>query len=112
AAALPAVLARGAPTARDGATPPRFAVGDAVRMTAAPVPHHTRLPAYVRGRRGVVRALHGGHVFADSHARGLGEQAMPLYTVAFDGRELWGDETPARGLVVHVDAWEAYLEPA
>lgn len=110
--AVPAVLARGAPTARTVAAPPRYAVGDAVRMAAAPMPHHTRLPGYVRGRRGVVRARHGGHVFADSHAQGLGEQPAHLYTVAFDGSELWGDDLSARGLVVHVDAWEPYLEPA
>ncbi|MDO9075072.1 MAG: nitrile hydratase subunit beta [Rubrivivax sp.] len=109
---VPAVLARGAPTVRALASPPRYAVGDAVRMAAAPVPHHTRLPGYVRGRRGVVCALHGGHVFADSHAQGLGEQPAHLYTVAFEGCELWGHEPGAQGLVVHVDAWEPYLEPA
>ncbi len=110
AQAVPAVLARGAPTARALATPPRYAVGDAVRMRAAPALHHTRLPGYVRGKRGVVSALHGGHVYADTHAQGLGEQPAHLYTVAFEGRELWGDETGAAGLVVHVDAWEPYLE--
>ncbi len=108
---LPAVLARGAPTARTTAAPPRYAVGDAVRTTTAPPPHHTRLPGYLRGRRGVVCALHGGHVFADMHALGLGEHPAQLYTVAFEGRELWGDEPGAQGLVVHFDAWEPYLEP-
>ncbi len=112
AVAVPAVLACGAPTARTLAAPPRYAVGNAVRMAAAPAPHHTRLPGYVRGRRGVVRALHGGHVFADPHAQGLGEQPAHLYSVAFEGHELWGDEVSARGLVVHVDAWEPFLEPA
>lgn len=110
AEAVPAVLARGAPTARTLAAPPRYAVGDAVRMKAAPAPQHTRLPGYVRGKRGIVCALHGGHVFADPHAQGLGEQPAHLYTVAFEGRELWGDEAGAAGLVVHVDAWEPYLE--
>lgn len=108
---LPAVLARGAPTARALGAPPRYAVGDAVRTTGAPAPHHTRLPGYARGKRGVVCALHGGHVFADTHAQGLGEQPAHLYTVAFEGHELWGDEPGTSGLVVHVDAWEPYLEP-
>jgi nitrile hydratase subunit beta len=112
AAAVPGVLARGAPTARPLAMPPRYAVGEAVRMRAAPVPHHTRLPGYVRGKRGVVCRWHGGHVFADAHAQGLGEQPAHLYTVAFEGHELWGDEPGASGLVVHVDAWEPYLERA
>jgi len=59
----------------------------------------------------VVCALHGGHVFADLHAQGQGEQPQHLYTVAFDGAELWDDEPSARGLVVHIDAWEPYIEP-
>jgi nitrile hydratase len=31
--------------------------------------------------------------------------------VAFDGRELWGDDAEP-SLRVSVDAWESYLEPA
>ncbi|MBA4176434.1 MAG: nitrile hydratase subunit beta [Leptothrix sp. (in: Bacteria)] len=112
AAAVPAVLARGAPTARALAAPPRHAVGDRVRLLAGAVPHHTRLPAYARGRSGVVQAWHGGHVLADSHAQGLGEQPAHLYTVALEGRELWGDEAGARGLLVHIDVWEPHMEPA
>ena len=111
AADVPAALARGSATARPSATPPRFAVGDRVRTRAAAVPHHTRLPAYVRGHCGVVERLHGSHVFADSHAQGLGEQPQWLYTVAFSGRTLWGDNAQP-GLTVSVDAWDAYLEPA
>ena len=104
-----AVLARGSPTVRPGAAP-AYAVGDAVRLRAGPVPHHTRLPGYARGKRGTVTALHGAHVFADAHAQGLGEQPCPLYTVAFSGGELWGDEPGAAGLTVSIDAWEPYLE--
>ena len=72
--------------------------------------HHTRLPGYVRGKVGTIERLHGSHVFADTHAQGLGEQPQPLYTVVFDGAELWGGSaTP--GLRVSVDAWESYLRP-
>jgi nitrile hydratase len=115
AADVAATLARGTPTRRPAAAPPRFAVGDMVRTCAHALPQHTRLPGYVRGRRGRVEALHGAHVFADSHAQGLGEQPSWLYTVVFDGAELWGSEageTFAQGLSVSVDAWEPYLEPA
>ncbi|HEX5633734.1 MAG TPA: SH3-like domain-containing protein, partial [Gemmatimonadales bacterium] len=77
---------------------------------AQPVPHHTRLPGYARGRPGVVEAVHGAHVFADTHAHGLGEQPQWLYTVVFDARALWDDAQP--GLRVSVDAWEPYLEAA
>jgi len=111
AADVPAALAAGSPTARPATTPARYAVGQAVRMYAGPVPHHTRLPAYVRGKCGVVERLHGAHVFADAHASGRGEQPQWLYTVAFDGAELWPDQK-ARGLTVSVDAWEPYMVAA
>ena len=108
AADVRAVLAQGSPTVRPATAPAHFAIGQAVRMHAGAVPHHTRLPGYVRGRRGVVERVHGAHVFADAHALGLGEQPQWLYTVAFDGAELWPGERP-RGLTVSVDAWEPYM---
>ncbi len=109
---VPAALARGAPTERPGAGPAaRFQAGQRVRTRSHAVPHHTRLPGYARGKVGTVERVHGTHVFADMHAQGLGEQPEPLYTVVFDGRELWGD-TAAPGLRVSIDAWQPYLEPA
>ena len=42
---------------------------------------------------------------------GAGENPQWLYTVTFDGRELWGDDADPT-LKVSVDAWEPYLEPA
>jgi nitrile hydratase len=109
---VPAALAKGSPTLRpDAPVVARFAVGQRVRTRTEPVAHHTRLPGYVRGKCGTIERLHGPHVFADAHAQGLGEQPEPLYTVVFDGRELWGDEA-APGLRVSVDAWQSYLEPA
>jgi nitrile hydratase beta subunit len=104
-------LARGSPTARSTTAPARFALGERVRTRAGEFPDHTRLPRYARGKTGVVERVHGAHVFADAHARGLGEQPQWLYTVAFDGRELWGDESTP-GLRVSIDAWEPYLERA
>src|SRR5690242_8955504 len=65
-------LARGAPTVRAVTTPARFAVGDAVRTRRDEAPHHTRLPAYARGKVGRIERVHGAHVFPDTHARGLG----------------------------------------
>lgn len=110
AADVAAVLARGSPTERPAAAPARFAIGQAVRMRAGRVDHHTRLPGYVQGRRGTVERLHGAHVFADSNAQGAGEAPQWLYTVVFEEAELWGGA--AQKLVVSVDAWESYLEAA
>ncbi len=109
AADVPASLAMGSPTERPATRPARFAVGDVVRTRAGHVSHHTRLPGYAAGCAGRIERLHGMHVFADAHAQGAGEDPQWLYTVVFDGRELWGDAA-ASGLHVSVDAWEPYLE--
>lgn len=111
AAKVPAVLARGSATGRPATAPARFAVGDRVRTRSTAVDHHTRLPGYARGRTGTVERVHGTHVFADTNAQGLGEQPQWLYTVAFDGTELWGDDA-GPGLRVSIDAWDDYLEAA
>jgi nitrile hydratase beta subunit len=107
-----AALARGTPTARPPGGPARYALGQWVRTTAAAPPHHTRLPGYARGKRGVIERVHGAHVFADTHAQDLGERPQWLYTVMFDERELWGADTAPQQACVSVDAWEPYLEPA
>lgn len=107
-------LARGSPTERPAPGPARFALGQAVRLRAEAMDHHTRLPGYARGKRGLIERVLGAHIFADSHAQGLGEAPQWLYTVVFDGAELWqGDNGKANdGLSVSIDAWEPYLEAA
>ena len=111
AADVPAALAKGSTTERPTSASALFHVGQSVRTRAHGVDHHTRLPAYARGKQGVVERVHGAHVFADTHAQGLGEQPQWLYTVAFEGGELWGDDATAQ-LKVSIDAWEPYLEAA
>lgn len=108
--AVAGALAKGSPTERAAPAPARFAAGDAVMARTMHPRTHTRLPRYVRGRRGTVVSLHGAHVFPDTHARGEGEAPCWLYTVRFEARELWGDDTTASA--VYVDCWEPYLEPA
>jgi nitrile hydratase len=72
---------------------------------------HTRLPAYARRRRGVVARVHPAMVFPDDNAHGRGENPQYLYTVRFDGGELWGAGAEP-GTFVHIDLFEPYLEPA
>ena len=104
-------LHRGGPTERETNTAPVFKAGDRVRAKNINPPTHTRLPRYVRGHAGTIERVIGCHVFPDSNATGAGENPQWLYTVRFDGRELWGpDGDPASE--VSVDAWEPYLEPA
>ena len=60
---------------------------------------------------GRVLAGHGGWVLPDSNAHGRGEAPQHLYTVAFDGAELWGPHSEP-GVTVHLDLFESYLEAA
>jgi nitrile hydratase len=107
---VPAMLGRGGPANRPATVLPRFRIGDRVRARDATVATHTRLPRSVRGHVGVIERVHGCHVFPDSNASGAGEQPQWLYTVAFDGREVWGEKANAN-TIVSVDAWDSYLEP-
>jgi nitrile hydratase len=106
------VLSQGSGYSRSPAAPARYALGERVRTVAAQPDHHTRLPAYARGKVGTVERIHGAHVFPDTNARGLGECPQWLYTVAFDEKELWGAQTPKQHSTISVDAFEPYLEPA
>jgi nitrile hydratase subunit beta len=107
-----AAIRKGFPASRPASTPARFSVGDRVRTAAVQPDHHTRLPAYARGKLGTIEHVHGAHVFPDTNARGLGESPQWLYTVKFGAREIWGAHAPAPDSVISVDAFEPYLEPA
>lgn len=108
---VPAALRRGGPVDRPPTSEARFAVGDRVTTKTMHPSGHTRLPRYARGASGTVETVHGSHVYPDSNAHGHGEDPQWLYTVSFDGRDLWGPDAEA-GLTVSIDAWEPYLDPA
>lgn len=90
-------------------TAPRFKPGDVVVARNLHPIGHTRLPRFVRGRRGVVERNHGGFVFADTRAHGLGDCPQYLYSVRFAARDLWDDAGSQRD-AVYLDLWESYLD--
>ena len=103
---LPRMLGGSRPTLRR----PRFAVGDPIRVRATQATGHTRQPGYVTGKPGTIASHHGAALLADAHAVGRRETAH-LYTVAFDGADLWGDEAEP-GTDLRIELFEPYLEPA
>jgi nitrile hydratase subunit beta len=107
---VPRTLTRGS-FGRPAPAPARFKVGDRVRTRNIHPRTHTRLPRYARGRIGTIEAVRGCHVFPDSTAVGAGENPQWLYTVLFDGRELWGENTDPT-LKVSIEAFEPYLDAA
>lgn len=106
--AMVAALAAGSPASREAARPSLFSKGDRVRAREMHPQGHTRLPRYARGKPGLIEAVHGCHVFADSNAAGRGEDPQRLYTVRFAAKDLFGDEADERHFV-HVDCFEPYL---
>jgi nitrile hydratase subunit beta len=96
---------------REPQAPARFKAGDRVRTKNSHPATHTRLPRYARDKVGTVERCHGCHMYPDSVASNLGDDPQWLYTVVFDGPELWGPDSDPT-LKVSIEAFEPYLEPA
>jgi len=92
------------------ASEPRFAVGERVRVREWHPPGHTRCPRYIRGKEGVVVRLDGTHSVPDIEAHSTARRYEATYSVRFDAASLWRDGQ--RGVSVHVDLWDSYLEAA
>jgi nitrile hydratase len=88
---------------------PRYRRGDAVVARNINPAGHTRLPRYVRGKRGRVERFLGSFVFPDDNALGAGAHRQPVYAVRFQASELWGESAGAGRASVCVDLWESYL---
>jgi len=87
---------------------PRFAADDRVRVREGHPPGHTRCPGYVRGKNGTVVRVDGIYSVPDVEAHGTARRREPTYSVRFDAADLWRDGQ--RGVWVHVDLWDSYLE--
>ena len=90
--------------------PPRFAVGDRVRVADEDRPGHTQRVGYLRGRTGTVAMLQPAALLPDTHAVFQGENPQHVYAVEFDSREVWGPD--AEAFTVTADMYDSYLEPA
>ncbi len=105
------LVATGGSTRVDADVTPKFAAGDYVVVRNLNPTTHTRVPRYVRGKRGMIDRDHGVFVFPDTAAHGGGESPQHVYSVRFEGTELWGDDG-ARAGALYVDLWDDYLDPA
>ena len=105
------LIADGRTAKRDVAPPAKFKPGDKVIARNMHPTGHTRIPRYVRGRRGVVDRDHGVFVFPDTNAELTGETPQHVYSVRFSACELWGPQAPAHD-VLYIDLWDNYLDRA
>jgi nitrile hydratase len=100
-----------APSTTPTSERPRFAAGDPVVVRDIHPLGHTRVPRYVRGRRGVVVRVAPRFVYPDVAGHGMRAHREPTYHVEFQARDLWTDAAGSRETVI-VDLWESYLEDA
>lgn len=103
---------RGRSSARVAAdVPPKFKPGDPVVARRINPVGHTRLPRYIRGRRGTVHIDHGVFSFPDTSAMSRDPKPQRCYSVQFTARELWGPQAAARDSV-YLDLFDDYLDAA
>jgi nitrile hydratase beta subunit len=100
---LPSAAGRSNVTERE-----RFEPGDRVEVTTDHVPGHVRMPAYIRGKTGVVVSESPAYPFPDAHAHGVVAIDEPTYDVRFDTSELWPQSADAA--FVHVGVFQSYLK--
>ncbi len=107
---VPGLIAGGASTRVDVAVDPKFQAGDSIVVRTRNPKGHTRMPRYMRGKRGVVELDHGVFTFPDTSAHGLGDTPQHVYSVRFAARELWGEDASERD-TVYIDVWDDYMDP-
>ncbi len=106
------VVRTGGSARRESGDPPKFAVGDRVRVKDDSPLGHTRRARYIRGKIGVVGRAHGTFIYPDSAGNGLGEDPKHVYTLRFNAADLWGEQVADPNSSVTFDVWEPYIEKA
>ena len=96
------------PLEQQAASPPRFAVGDAIAVRNIHPVGQTRLPRYVRGKRGVIARIYGAQGFQDEPTV-ADNSPQHVYSVVFEASELWGGNAEPNQLL-YIDMWECWME--
>jgi nitrile hydratase len=96
---------------RTPAVPPRFKVGDTVYVGDPKAAEHSRLPGFLRNKRGVVTEVYPGafEYFVSTGPDGL-EGPQHVYCVSFDVADIWGAEKSEPNTVIYADLFDTYLQ--
>lgn len=92
-------------------TEPRFRPGDRVRIAARTPSVHHRVPAYAKGRCGVIERVCGRYGQPERLIRANGEPKQRLYRVRVPQSELWVDYAGPPSDCLDVEIFEHWLEP-
>lgn len=93
-------------------SPPRFQIGDRVRIDKREVFGHCRAPFYLRGLEGEVCDVHGA--FRDPERLAYMKPGLPalnLYKVRIPQAAIWSDYRGASHDDLEVDVYENWLQP-
>src|ERR1700693_4915557 len=92
-------------------TPARFKVGDTVYAAAPEAAEHSRLPGFLRNKRGVVTEVYQDafEYFVSTGPDGL-EGPQHVYCVAFDAADIWGADKSEPNTVICADLFDVYLK--
>ena len=94
------------------AAEPKFATGETVEIADPPTVEHTRLPGFLRNKKGVIDVVyHDAYAYLCSTGPDGVGPVMPCYCVKFDPQDLWpGNVEP--GFTFYADLYEAYINSA
>lgn len=107
----PAVDAESYPRPDTEVAPPRFAVGDPVRVRVAYPIGHCRTPFYFRGVTGVIERYCGGFPNPETGAYGRQGPNVHLYRVRARQVDTWPEYAGNPMDTIEVEIYEHWLEP-
>jgi nitrile hydratase len=90
---------------------PRFTEGQTVYVADPLAAEHTRLPGYLRNKKGTVHTVYPGafEYFVSTGPDGL-DGPMPVYRIAFDAASIWGTSLSEAKTTIYADLFEVYLQ--
>ena len=91
---------------------PLFSVGQRVRIADRTPPVHHRVPAYAKGRVGVIERVSGLHPDPEKCIRGDGKPFQRIYRVCISQTELWSQYAGADDDKLEIEIFEHWLELA
>ena len=91
---------------------PLFKLGERVRIHDRTPPVHHRVPAYAKGKTGIVERVCGLHGEPEKFIRGDGEPRQRIYRVRIAQGDLWADYGGADADKLDIEILEHWLEPA
>lgn len=93
--------------------PARFKKGDTVYVADPEAAEHSRLPGFLRNKKGIVKEVYPGafEYFVSTGPDGL-EGPQHVYCVAFEAADIWGKAKSEPNTVIYADLFDAYIKPA